>query len=418
MMQSFHVSSFTTFFMIGVSHHTLDLSQREKFSLSETQQAHIIKKYQQTQGNGIFILATCNRTEVYAFGNCPRRIIDLFCLESGIDQETFFNHQILKQNQEAINHLLRVATGLESQILGDFEIIGQLKKAFSFAKNLGATTAFLDRLNALASQASKRVKNETDLSSGTCSVAYAAVQQLKIYIQEHESLQKPKIVLIGTGKIGRIASANLAKYIDNDDITLLNRSNAKAEKIAKELKLKAAPYQNLSEELSAADIVLVATGAPTATVGEKHFQSEKKRLIIDLSVPRNVEHSLGEKQDITLVDVDQLSEIMKANREGREEAIPQAIAIIEEMQAEFNQWLESRKVAPTLKAVNSKMAQWKEKEVFNFLKKNPGCSAEEVNALADKLIHKITGQIAKQLRSVENSSQSINTLESIFELGG
>ncbi len=417
-MQSFHVSSFTTFFMIGVSHHTLDLSQREKFSLSETQQAHIIKKYQQTQGNGIFILATCNRTEVYAFGNCPRRIIDLFCLESGIDQETFFNHQILKQNQEAINHLLRVATGLESQILGDFEIIGQLKKAFSFAKNLGATTAFLDRLNALASQASKRVKNETDLSSGTCSVAYAAVQQLKIYIQEHESLQKPKIVLIGTGKIGRIASANLAKYIDNDDITLLNRSNAKAEKIAKELKLKAAPYQNLSEELSAADIVLVATGAPTATVGEKHFQSEKKRLIIDLSVPRNVEHSLGEKQDITLVDVDQLSEIMKANREGREEAIPQAIAIIEEMQAEFNQWLESRKVAPTLKAVNSKMAQWKEKEVFNFLKKNPGCSAEEVNALADKLIHKITGQIAKQLRSVENSSQSINTLESIFELGG
>lgn len=417
-MQSFHVSSFTTFFMIGVSHHTLDLSQREKFSLSETQQAHIIKKYQQTQGNGIFILATCNRTEVYAFGNCPRRIIDLFCLESGIDQETFFNHQILKQNQEAINHLLRVATGLESQILGDFEIIGQLKKAFSFAKNLGATTPFLDRLNALASQASKRVKNETDLSSGTCSVAYAAVQQLKIYIQEHESLQKPKIVLIGTGKIGRIASANLAKYIDNDDITLLNRSNAKAEKIAKELKLKAAPYQNLSEELSAADIVLVATGAPQATVGEKHFKSEKKRLIIDLSVPRNVEHSLGEKQDITLVDVDQLSEIMKANREGREEAIPQAIAIIEEMQAEFNQWLESRKVAPTLKAVNSKMAQWKEKEVYNFLKKNPGCSAEEVNALADKLIHKITGQIAKQLRSVENSSQSINTLESIFELGG
>lgn len=418
MMQSFHVSSFTTFFMIGVSHHTLDLSQREKFSLSETQQAHIIKKYQQTQGNGIFILATCNRTEVYAFGNCPRRIIDLFCLESGIDQETFFNHQILKQNQEAINHLLKVATGLESQILGDFEIIGQLKKAFSFAKNLGATTAFLDRLNALASQASKRVKNETDLSSGTCSVAYAAVQQLKTYIQEHESLQKPKIVLIGTGKIGRIASANLAKYIDNDDITLLNRSNAKAEKIAKELKLKAAPYQNLSEELSAADIVLVATGAPTATVGEKHFKSEKKRLIIDLSVPRNVEHSLGEKQDITLVDVDQLSEIMKANREGREEAIPQALSIIEEMQAEFNQWLESRKVAPTLKAVNSKMAQWKEKEVFNFLKKNPGCSAEEVNALADKLIHKITGQIAKQLRSVENSSQSINTLESIFELGG
>jgi len=418
MMQSFHVSSFTTFFMIGVSHHTLDLSQREKFSLSETQQAHIIKKYQQTQGNGIFILATCNRTEIYAFGNCPRRIIDLFCLETGIDQETFFHHQILKQNQEAINHLLRVATGLESQILGDFEIIGQLKKAFSFAKNLGATTAFLDRLNALASQASKRVKNETDLSSGTCSVAYAAVQRLKTYIQEDESLQKPKIVLIGTGKIGRIASANLAKYLDNDDITLLNRSNAKAEKIAKELKLKAAPYKNLSEELSAADIVLVATGAPQATVGEKHFESEKKRLIIDLSVPRNVELSLGDEQGITLVDVDQLSEIMKANRQGREEAIPLATAIIEEMQAEFDQWLESRKLAPTLKAVNTKMAQWKEKEVFNFLKKNPACSAEEVNALADKLIHKITGQIAKQLRNVENSSQSINTLESIFELGG
>jgi glutamyl-tRNA reductase len=416
MMKSFQVSQFATFFMVGVNYQTATAEVREKFSLQQKDIAHLMHDYKSAGGDGIFVLSTCNRTEIYGFGNCPRKIIDLFCIYAGVDHETFFRHQLIKQNKEAIEHLLQVSGGLQSQILGDFEIIGQVKKSFAFAKNLDAHNAFLERLVALAAQTSKRIKNETELSTGASSVAFAAVSTVKREIEKGLFNTNSKVVLLGMGKIGRTTCENLVNQTSLSDITLINRTSSKASELADKLKLKQADYQNLSDELNAADIMLVATGAHEPVVKSDFFTDKKARLILDLSMPRNVEKAVYEDTNFTVVDVDHLTTLTNENQKKRVSEVPKAQAIVNEMVLEFYEWLETRKVAPTLNAMRKKMESWKQKEVNNLLKKHPNIQEEQAAMLADQLLNRITGQFAKQLKKGGDLNGDLRTLHYIFEL--
>ncbi len=402
--------------MIGVNYQTAQAEVREKFSLQTKDVAHIIHDYKESGGDGIFILSTCNRTELYGFGNCPRRLIDFFCIHSGVDHATFFKHQVIKQNREAIEHLLSVGAGLESQILGDFEIIGQLKKSFAFAKNLDAHNAFLDRLVALAAQTSKRVKNETELSSGASSVAFAAVSKIKEVLHEKVFNASSKVVLVGTGKIGRTACDNLINQTNLRDITLLNRTEGKALELSNQLKLKQAAFTSLQAELNAADIILVATGSATPIVLSEHFTTQKKRLILDLSMPRNVEKTLYEHDLFRVIDVDHLTIVTAESNLKRQLEVPRAKEIVAEMVNEFYDWLETRKVAPTLNAMRKKMETWKQKEVSSLIKKHPNITETQASLLADQLLNRITGQFAKQLKKGGDLNGDLRTLHYIFEL--
>jgi glutamyl-tRNA reductase len=198
-MKEFEVSRFANFFKIGIDHSKADVKTRERFTLNEEKSNHLLHEYKEGGGDGMLILSTCNRTEVYAFASCPRDLISLFCKYSGNDNASFVPYQSIAQNREAINHLFRVGSGLESKILGDFEIIGQIKKSYKFSKEQGGHNAFLDRLVNNTIQCSKRVKNETELSTGAASVAFAAVLQLKKYL---ETMPQPKVLLYGMGKMG------------------------------------------------------------------------------------------------------------------------------------------------------------------------------------------------------------------------
>ncbi len=412
-MKNFQVSQFSNFFLVGIDHKSAEVEVREKFSLNEEQISRLVFDYKQLQGDGIMVLSTCNRTEIYAFGNCPRDIISLFCKHSDNGHELFYQYQSIKQNRDAIEHLFRVGSGLESKILGDFEIIAQIKKSFQLAKEQESHNAFLERLINTTIQTSKRVKNETQLSNGAASVAFAAVTRVKGYMHKNP---KPKVLLIGTGKIGRTACENLVNQTGIKDITLVNRTEEKAERLAERFGVKHLDYGHLENGLEEADVVIVATGADQPTVKREHFKTVKHRLLLDLSMPRNIERELYNTENFEVFDVDHLSGVAEESMQKRREEVPAALAIINETIEEFYTWLESRRVAPTLQAVRQKMDGWKSKEVQNFLKKFPELNAEHAEILASQLLNRITGQFARKLKSGEDINNDLRTIHHIFEL--
>jgi glutamyl-tRNA reductase len=178
----------------------------------------------------VFVLSTCNRTEIYGFADSASQLINLLCDQTAGSKETFLSAAYIKNGQEAITHLFNVSAGLDSQILGDYEIIGQIKAAVKFAKKLGCINVMLERLINTVLQSSKAIKNQTELSGGTVSVSFAAIQ----YIREHvKSVADKKILLLGTGKIGKSTSKNLVHYLKTKNITLINRTEEKAAELGK-----------------------------------------------------------------------------------------------------------------------------------------------------------------------------------------
>ena len=177
----------TKFYNVGLSYKKADVKMRGAFSISKENQIAFLKEAKQKGVDGIFVLSTCNRTEICGFAEHPFQLISMLCKYSNGSVEEFANVSNVYKNNEAVNHLFRMGTGLDSQILGDYEIVGQLRQAFKQAKKLGTTNAYFERLLNNVMQASKRVKNETKLSSGTTSVSYAAVQYIINNLPDYNS---------------------------------------------------------------------------------------------------------------------------------------------------------------------------------------------------------------------------------------
>lgn len=413
LMKEFKVSSFSTFFLIGIDHAKASVEVREKFSISEEKAKLIIEDYKEQVGDGMMILSTCNRTELYFFADCPRGVIDSFCKHTSGSKEAFYQYHTLKQDKEAIEHLFSVGGGLESKILGDFEIIGQIKKSFAFAKGQLAHNSFLERLVNSCIQTSKRIKNETLLSNGAASVAFATVQSIK---ERLGSFPDPNVLLVGTGKIGRTACENLINQTGITNITLVNRTEEKAIKLAEKFGVQHLDFEHLQDGLSKADIVIVATGADQPTVHQSDFNEKKPRLVLDLSMPRNVEESIYQNSQFEVIDVDHLSNVAEESVQKRMAEIPAAKAIITEMVDEFYAWLESRRVAPTIQAVREKMDAWKAKEMGLLQKKFPDLNPDHIETMASQLLNRIAGQFARQLRSGNDINSDLKTIHHIFEL--
>ena len=262
--------------------------------------------------------------------------------------------------------MFRVGSGLDSQILGDFEIISQLKKSAKLSRKHNLLNSFIERLINSVIQASKRIKNETEISSGATSVSFASVQYI---LKNVQNISDKNILLFGTGKIGRNTCENLVKHTKNEHITLINRTKNKAEAIAGKFNLLVKDYSDLQEEINTSDVLIVATGAQNPTVDKYLIQSQKELLILDLSIPKNVNANVSELDNVTLIHLDDLSQITDETLENRKAHIPVAESIIEDIKAEFNSWLETRKFAPTIKALKHKLLDFKAAELDTQRKK-------------------------------------------------
>jgi glutamyl-tRNA reductase len=403
-----------TFYAIGISYRKADAEMRGAFSLSADAIDNLLVQAKADGIPSLAVISTCNRTELYGFAQHPFQLIKLLCEHSKGTVEEFEKVAYVHKNEKANDHLFNVGTGLDSQILGDFEIIGQLKLAFRKSKAQQLINPYMERLINAVIQASKRIKTETDLSSGATSVSFASVQYI---LENFERNSSQRITLFGTGKIGRNTCENLIKHTDNKEITLINRTKNKAEVIAGKFDLVVKDYAQLEEQIAQSDILIVATGAQNPTVSKDLICTSKPLLILDLSIPKNVKEDVRELDNVTLVHLDELSKVTNRTLENRENFIPEAHAIIAEIHSEFKLWQESRRFAPTMNALKTKLSTLKTAEIKSHRTKITDFNQEQADFIADRIIQKIAGHFANHLRDEEeNTEEAIDLLNKIFKL--
>lgn len=233
------------FYAVGLSYKKADAEIRGAFSLDAKAKTQVLQQAKSEGIESLIVTSTCNRTEIYGFAEHPFQLIKLICENSNGTVEAFQKVGFVYKNQEAVDHMFRVGTGLDSQILGDFEIISQIKSSFNESKSLGLINTYLDRLINAVIQASKKIKTDTEISSGATSVSFASVQYI---IKNVADIGNKNILLFGTGKIGRNTCENLVKHTKNEHITLINRTKDKAEKLAGKLNLIVKDYSELHLE--------------------------------------------------------------------------------------------------------------------------------------------------------------------------
>jgi glutamyl-tRNA reductase len=406
------------FYAIGVSYIKTDAETRGKFSIDGARGESLSQDALAMGIEALLVISTCNRTELYGFAASAEQLIDLLCKHTKGDAALFKAEGYLFQNEEAVSHLFRVGTGLDSQILGDFEIISQIKQAFRRSKGLKLSNVFLERLVNAVIQASKQIKNQTEISSGATSVSFASVRYL---LENIPDISQKSLLLFGTGKIGRNTCENLVKHTSNKHITLINRTRSTAEEIAGKFELNVKGYEDLQTEIRKADVLIVATGAQKPTVTKALLYLKKPLTILDLSVPKNVASEVAALDQVNVVDIDDLSKITDDTLERRKSQVPLAEAIIAEIQGEFLTWVDNRKFAATIAALKERLSQFKEEERAYLLKKSKNTSAakhsEVIDDFGDRLVQKITKQFANFLRASDDDlEQKMQLIEDLFEL--
>ena len=413
-MQLKNNESNLSFYVVGISYKKADAKLRGFFSLSPTKKANLLKQAKASGIEALLATSTCNRTEVYGMVEHPSELIQLLCKNTKGSIEAFENVAYILKDSDAIEHMFRVGAGLDSQILGDFEIISQLKISSKISRKYGLMDAYLERLLSSVLQASKRIKNETELSTGATSVSFASVQYILNAVKQ---VNFKNILLFGTGKIGRNTCENLIKHTKNKHITLINRTRESADKLAGKFKVKVKNYSQLQEEIAKADILIVATGAQNPTIDKELILQQKELLILDLSIPKNVNENVKSLSNVKLTHLDELSDITDKTLQKRKKHIPVAEAIIKEIKEEFEAWVEYRMFAPTIKALKEKLSVFAEVEINNQRKKNAGFNYDQADIISSNIVQKITNHFAHHLKDESGSpKESLALIHKIFQL--
>ena len=401
------------FNVIGISYKNANTSIRGNFSLNLDQSKLLIKDSLQAGVDNIIVNSTCNRVEIYSSTLDFNLLTELLCKHSNGTSKDFKKFGYFLNGAEAINHIFKVGTGLDSQILGDFEIIAQLNNSFLRSKKLNAINPSFERLFNMVKHASKRIKNETKISTGATSVSYAAVRYILDNISD---LKTKKILLFGTGKIGRNTCENLVKHTSNKHITLINRSEEKAKLIAGKFEVLVKNISDLNNQISKTDILIVATAGNKPTVISEMVSRSKSLTILDLSVPKNVDEELGSFKNVDLLDLDYLSKVTNKTLENRKKFIPEAEKIIKEITEDYYLWVETRRFAPTVNALKIKLKKIQENKINILKKKTSSFDDANVKEVSEHLIQKITNQIANHLRDSDDFEEELESIKTIFQL--
>lgn len=391
------------FFVAGINYKKTNAQIRGNFAINKEQYELILAEACSSQIREFFVLSTCNRTEIYGFADDPLQLVDLLCSQTTGTISEFYELAYIRNDLDAIKHLFNVAAGLDSQILGDYEIVGQIKQAVRMSKEKGFLHVFLDRLINQVLQSSKQIKNKTALSDGTVSVSFAAVQMLKEKISDPS---KARILVLGIGKMGRITCKNLKEYLQVEEITLMNRSDDKASELAEELGYDFAPFRELESRVRNADIIFVASNAAEPILLKKHLENQGNKLIIDLSIPYNVEKQAASLPGIELLTVDDLSKLKDETLQKREAEVPKVREIIHEHMEEFREWLDMRKHVVFLRAIKTKL-----KEIHNsplFVDINPNKFASSPDDQIQRVINGMAPKIRKGNQPGCNYIEAIN----------
>jgi len=417
------------FILLGINHRTAALDIRERFSfagdslslaLSELSASPLVSE--------LVLLSTCNRTEVYALTadlKAARELLkDYFCQQADLDSEHFEEVAYTAYNKFAAQHLFRVAAGLDSMVFGENEILKQVKEALFEAQVHEASGAVLNQLFTSAIRAGKRVRSETAINQGVASVGSLAARLIREYAEQQAVI--PQILLIGTGKIGAVTLKNLENT--NYPLLLANRSRAKAEVLAAEFgRGSVIELTEMQASLAQSDVIITCTAAENFLVDFEHASylegRERPVLLIDLSVPRNMNPRLAELQGVTYYDMDRLEQVVEQSHENRKLWQDTAETILADEMSRFLEWFNTREVLPTIQSLYEVFHEIREHEIERGLKKYQGEVSDEVQDLLERVTRAITQKILhypvvqlKMERNPELKQQYMDALTALFKL--
>jgi glutamyl-tRNA reductase len=411
--------------LVGLNHHTAPVELREQLSLSGCALTMALDDIRQTSVlNEAVILSTCNRLEIYgvaADAAQGRAFIQNFVTTlQNIPPETMHPHLYFRQDTDAIHHLMRVAAGLDSMILGESQILGQVTQAFTTAQSHGTTGAVLSQLFTKAAHAGKRTRTETEINRYTTSVSHAAAL---LADGKSGGLKQRNVLVIGAGEMAELAAHAFQKR-GVKELAFTNRTYNRAETLARHLGGRAMDWYHLQDALAWADVVVSATSAPhlvlhTADI-EKCLAARHNRplLLIDIAVPRDIEESAGTLPNVQLFDIDDLRSIVDVNMAQRKAAVPQAEAIIEHEQRAFSEWLHSRDVMPVIENLRRRaeaIAQAEIQQALNRLQANN--DAEQViTRLAHRLVNKLLHEPTVRLKGFAADGDGYGYAQALADL--
>lgn len=397
------------FCIAGINYHVADTKVRGAFSVNKDVFHLIAAKAKEQNLRSVFVLSTCNRTEIYGFAESVIHLVRLLTEYTKGSQDEFLEHAYLKSGNEAVEHLYDVASGIDSQILGDYEILGQLKLAISEAEKMGMIGPIMNRTINFAIQASKRVKTETALSSGTVSVSYAAIELLK----DIPGIAGKKVLVVGAGKFGSNVCKNLVNYIPGIQVTITNRTAENARQLAETAGIQYVDYDLLPATLNNSDVVIVCTNASQPTIVKEYFTGTDQKMVLDLSVPMNVHTGVRTLSNVHVIDVDEISTtILDKTFSKRKGEVPKAKAILQQYKVDFYNWLNDYRYSLHIK-------NWKDK-LQELAELHPGfCEMATDNTLLndDRKVQKAVSRLAVNLRTnQEKGCQFINAINDYLQM--
>jgi len=417
--------------VVGLSHKTAPVEIREKLAVSESRMGEALTRLCSYQGvrEGI-VLSTCNRVEVYAVVDeieAGYERIQEFLADAhlSLSSEQLTPHLYWHQGDRAINHLFRVASSLDSMIIGESQILGQIKDAFEAALTHKSTGIILNKVVKKAISVAKRVRTETKIAEMAVSVSYAAVELAKKIFSD---LSEKTVLLVGAGEMAKLAARHfIASGVRHVRVTTRNPQHGL--ELAERFGGTAVPFEQFREDMASADIVLVSTGAAHSLVSEDDVQRSVRQrqnrpmFLIDISVPRNIDPAVRHVDNAFLFDIDDLKARVEQNRGGRLEEAEKAERIVVDEVKVVRQWLQSLEVTPTIMALRTKADDIKRVEMEKTLGRLANLSASErelVEAMASSIVNKLIHNTMVTLKREVNSSDGAAFVEAarrFFSLG-
>jgi len=420
-------SSDMSLLVVGMNHRTAPLEVRERVAFSDLEVREILSRActEETLGE-MFLLSTCNRTEFYGLSNdngvAEMYIRNLIAQQKQVDLAAHPGYAYTLSDVESARHLLRVATGLDSMLLGEPQILGQVKQAHQLSLEVGACGLILNRLLHAAVSAGKKVRTETRLGGGAVSVASAAAELAgKIF----EDLSTRAVLLIGAGEMGELTARHMLEK-GAAHLTIANRTFSKAQELAVELNGNALPLDRVEEALARVDIVISSTGSPQPIVSEARMKailskrSGRPIYIIDIAVPRDFDPLIGRLDGVFLHNLDAMNLLMEKNLEERRAEIPKAEVIVEQELEAFLSWRASLAATPVIKHLRERLEKIRRQEVVRYGSRFCPEDREELERLTEGLMKKILHPAMVQIRNWSGSghlgSLRIDTIYELFEL--
>ena len=415
--------------LVGVNHKTTPVEIREKLAFTKGKiEESVDRLFNFPEIIEHTILSTCNRVEIYARANCQDSGIDsikrFICDFHGLSPVELEDHFYSYRNEEAVEHLFRVSSSLDSMILGEAQILGQVKDAYSLARDLRSTGLVLNQLFEKAFSIAKKVRDETGIAERSVSISSAAVELAQKIFND---LENHTVMLVGTGEMAELAAKHLISY-GVKTVYVASRNYERAANLARTLNGSALDFETFKNELHRADIVITSTAAPnfiiTKEIVEKaiHKRKNKPIFFIDIAVPRDIEPDVNNLENVYLYDIDDLQVVVAANMKEREKEAENAMNFISQEVTKFNNWLGALDAVPTIVEIRNRAENIRSLEVEKTLKKIPHLSDNDKevlrhmsNSIVNKILHKPTIKLKQKTQS-EDGHIYLKAIRHLFHL--